>query len=223
MYPRAYISTIKMKRQRRGSVYQPRKRPRMAYPPQKLSPYERKQVKRIVNYNREKKHFASGNVALNISDVFTFYPLTDIPQGDTQSTRDGEQLKIVSGSVLGSIKGSGGENVIRIFVFRWSMNSTPTAADVFQIVSPSIGSFYSPINQRNKQFIHVIHDRMHTLSGTGQGSKIISVKIPSQPKITYNTSAVTGANKIYMVTISDDAATPFPILAYRSEIIYTDS
>jgi len=206
-----------MKRQRRGSTFSARKSPRM----DKLSPNERKQVKRIVNYNREKKHFTFSDVGAVVTNVWNIIDISGVNQGDTQSTRDGDQIKVLLTEINAHLVTSTADDIIRVCVFRWSNNSVPGAADVFQAISSTIAGYHSPYNQQNLRFIHPIYDRTFAIAPQIP-VQTFKVRGGPQPYTVFNTGLLTGSNKIYMAVVKSGAGGS-PTINYRGQLMYTDS
>ncbi len=104
--------------------------------------------------------------------------LTNIPQGDGTSARDGANVKITSiyCKLLIDIHASATTSQVRLLLVedKQTNQAIYTAADLLQTVV-NIQSIVSPKNLDNQFRFNVLHDKVYTLSATGTTSKYITI------------------------------------------------
>lgn len=206
-----------MKRRRRGSYSQYNAKKR------RLSPLERKQVQRIANKDREKKTHIGYAQEVAVSDTWGIYHLTGIAQGDTHTTRDGDEIKITSFSSRGNVMCADATNIVRITIISWKPNSIPAANDIFQTADTiNQGGLYSELNHANKKNIRVHYDKILHMTLQNNAVQYWACKFKELPKCVYNPGLTTGTNQLYICIASDSSAVTHPTFTYRGELDYHD-
>jgi len=85
-----------------------------------------KKVQSAMNQIAEKKYRANSIPATAVDFLGSLQDFTaTIPQGDTDITRDGDQLFMRSFEILYDIIASDATNVLRVLLFIWKPTSTP--------------------------------------------------------------------------------------------------
>lgn len=194
-------------------------------------------VKRIISGQKEKKFFIHSDRTTATSSYFQVF-LTDVPQGDTDSTRDGDQLyaRSLELNFETFIQGIGGtndfSNNVRVIVYQYlpmsdGTHPTNTGTDILQ--SPTIGAsipnWLSGYNHDNRFNFRILFDKLIPLSGNGPANyaeKVMITQIP-QCKIQYNAGAsVNGSGMIYLAFYSDSLVATHPAFNYWAKFNYND-
>jgi len=181
-------------------------------------------VNKILKKKAELKSFDVG-FGTTVDSTGTLTKISSIPQGDTDSTRDGDQLLVTRISLRGTLANSSSDltNVMRVIIFKWMQDDASagpvSATDILQSLSP-----YSPYDRdglRAKKFI-VLLDRFLTTSL--QGPAIMKYDYDSKHdfKISYSAGAVTGYSNIYVLQISDSSGIPHPTGSWISRVWFND-
>lgn len=193
-----------------------------------------KRVKNIIaNFGERKYRDLVNSSPVNIDDTGFTSGLSDIPQGDTDITRDGDKIRGLSVEIGFELHHSGTANsieTVRVIVFRWKPffdTDPPTTSDIFT----STAFNYSAVGQLNHdqrgQF-NVLWDRAFTLDLTsvravhvirriGLAKKLISYKAGS-------TTAVSGGIYISFISTKAGGGGVYPTVAFGSyRLNYNDS
>lgn len=117
--------------------------------------------------------------------------LTNIPQGDTAITRDGNQIKITRNLLRYSISGnsSAADQLIRVMLVldQQTNQAIYSAADLLQDVS-AFDSILSPLNLDNKFRFHVLYDKVHRLTSGANNSVYVNKMFNLQQRIRFDNS-----------------------------------
>jgi hypothetical protein len=179
-------------------------------------------AQKVLKSKQELKSFDTGFSAA-VSTAGTLQKISTIPQGDTDSTRDGDQLNIVRIDLLGSFQFADAINAGRLIIFRWNQDDSsaaPVVADILQTLTP-----YSPMNRDNlraKKF-SVLHDQLCLVGATGPNISSINLKRFFPSKINFQATATTGNGHIYVYMVSDSGAVTHPQFSYVARVWFTDS
>jgi len=184
-----------------------------------------KLVKNYIQQNAETKSFDTG-FGSSVDSTGVITKISTIPQGDTDSTRDGDQANVFSIELRGSlaIPSTGDQtNVLRIICFRWMQDDSSAGpagvTDILQTLTP-----YSPYDRDNfraKKFL-VLHDELVGASITGPAVRIFSFKLDKQFRIGYQATATTGTSNVYIASISDSGASVHPVVSWVSRVWFKD-
>jgi len=126
-------------------------------------------------------------------------------------------------------------NTVRLVVFQWLGDTTPTIADVLQIGSGT-SAVYSPLNLDNEDKINMLCDRRHAFyltntqvsSGTPYpNSNAVTgrIFIPGYKMAPPNFNSAGNAttkNDIYFFHLSDSNVSPNPTVSYYARFKYID-
>lgn len=152
---------------------------------------------------------------------------------------------IASQAALGSWLAGDAYNNLRVIIFRWyenSLNYSPVVADVINTGLLSY-TYLAPYNYDsiNEGSLHVCYDKTFILENTpywngsttlfasGQSSihndlnhQLYGRKL-GKKKVIFNDALLTGSNQLFILLVSDSAATPHPYAQWNSTIHYTDA
>lgn len=189
-----------------------------------LNARQKKQVKRLVNKSQELRSFPVYETK-NVSVTFDATALSNIPQGDDVTDRNG--LKVMPRALEINYEVAAGDpnNIVRVMVVKWTPNNgddAPTEDEIFY----SVPSAQIPINpyvfekSQRKKFV-VLYDRIHYLNTqdrSTQGGRIRlynSSKRTKMPSIFFNdVGSNSQKNGLYLITQSDSTATTHPQIVY---------
>ncbi len=122
-------------------------------------------VRRLLNV--EIKNFDTQQTSVAISDTVVITQLTNIPQGDTTSTRDGNQIKMLGVNINYTLitNATLPRTAIRIMLVidKQTNQSIYGALDLLEDVT-SQDNIISPRNLNNLHRFQVLYDRVHMVS-----------------------------------------------------------
>lgn len=179
-----------------------------------------KYVKSLVNV--EYKYFDVLNTSLSPSTTGAIYPLTQIADGDTYNTRDGNSIKAVSifQRMSYQLNSSSDATFLRYILFMDNENqgSTPALTDVLE----SLG-YLSPLNHVNGTRFTVIRDKVLVLDKTFNAKQMkVFVKCNNHIKWSGTNATDMKEGHIFMLLLSDEA-TNFPIVNVLSRLRFIDN
>lgn len=196
---------------------------------QRLATGEKAEVKRLISAAKEKKYyqltFSSG-----VDTTGTVVDCTPIPQGDSDSHRDGDEATIQEVDFSLLVRGADSTNLVRVVLVQWYQSTTPTLANVIQGYEGSANlDFIRPTVHDTRKTFHVMYDRTFSLNdnstGSADGYQILVKKklTPGRKKIQYTAGSTSGFNKIYALMFSDSGAAANPTPYGVVKTLYTDS
>lgn len=174
-----------------------------------------------------KKHTRALSVTESVTG--TVYDLSAVPQGDTDLTRDGDQLYMGSMSFMYQWYQADDANTCRTIIFQWFPATTPTAGDI--ITSGLGGSAPNYLYETDKAWQYkILYDKTVTINrlvstspATAAYTRVIKRRIrPSRKKIQFTGGTTTGTNKIYLLVITDSGVTTHPHIEFISRLNYCD-
>lgn len=190
----------------------------------------KKFAQKVVNSTAEKKTVSTYSYSNNVDATGFQFNATNISQGDTDGTRDGDQLLIRSVEMelhpwLGATPDT--NNIVRVMLVQWyGLASSLTVGDVLQVTSALNSScVMSPYNHDNRYQFKVLYDRRFVLSANGTSTHFQKVMITRgfRRKVQYVAGSATSAtNGVYMLAFSDSISGPHPALDYNVKINYSD-
>jgi hypothetical protein len=184
-----------------------------------------KKAIRLAGYlNVEFKHFDVFDSA-NVTDGLTIVQLSNIAQGDTVSTRDGDSCKVTNMllSITSKIHASATNSFVRVMLVR----DNQTNGAIFTTANLLEGDEYlSPANPSNKDRFTIYYDKLFALSNTGEGC----VKDNMNKEVSFHiqfgaaTAAITSLRgKSLALCFISDESTNYPTIDYRSRLTYVDN
>ncbi len=175
-----------------------------------------KYVKSIVNVEMKKHDGTSSTTVANSGSYVT--PLTDVAQGDSISTRDGNSFKAKGLSINYTIKQHASATNTQVCVVLVRDNQQIADTD------PAWNTIFNDTSVRavlNAAFVgrfSIIYDRVHLLSSNGQTQAFSKNYIKLNSHIRFNGTAATDIQKsgLTFFAIADEATNlPTLDLAYR--------
>lgn len=188
-------------------------------------------IRRMINNVQENKYWPvyAGYATVNASGAITKW--SAISQGDTASTRDGQDIMFKSIDLRFNIFPTSAAvmtgNAFRIIVFQWKPDDNVSVPGMSDILESSFTQpVFSPIRVQTKQLFRVMYDRLFRVYNGGPGAAGRTVRITGKRmvrRIRYNAGVTTtGTNQIYVLVISD-AAVQTPSWSYGAYLRYSDS
>lgn len=167
----------------------------------------------VVLKNQEHKYFDSQH-ALTLSSTAILTSITQVPQGDGDTTRDGDKLLYTRLYWnLQFILATAGYDyaVVRMIIFQWKVDDTINLPVTTSILA--YNAYNSPYNHDQGARYRVFYDRTFTLCEQGEPNKVLVEKCNFVKKtgsckyisreMKYTNAAVTGFNSLYVLYITD--------------------
>lgn len=200
------------------------KRPKMS-----TAPAVKKYVKKAIMAEKEPKYVDDLANPLNVDYAGTLDALSHkIVTGDTDTTRDGSEVTMTAIRMKGHWLLGDANNTCRVIIFQWHNNSAliaPSVGDILTTVGAIGAATALPYHNTNN--FRILYDRIWELNaGAGQSASFDFTLRGSRlgrKKILFNAGGVTCQNGLYLLTISDSAATTHPSIIYdlRQEFVDT--
>ena len=171
--------------------------------------------------------------AQNISNAgYADYPMIDIAQGDTNSTRDGDKVSLRHATLNLAITRQDTSNIVRVLVVATPSATHAGLTDVLQYPNWSThdaGVLCSPYKVKAtnmEQSYHIMFDKVYTL-GNDISTIVDKVKLRIPKKGKNLEFAADGSNTpqnylVSILAISDSTASAHPQLSYQFRYKYLD-
>lgn len=205
-------------------------------PQRVLTDREKQQVRRMIDSEVELKFINAylGSAAVTSTPIIT--GMTDIAQGDTDSSREGDRVKLVGGiNLRGSVFADVATGdvtqthaIVRLIIFQWHPTSAsggatePTAANVLLDGPSGSPDVYSHYSHDQRQNFSVVYDEVFEPIGVTAGGagavnmhsgvqKYFTRRILLAKKIRHQmqfqaASTVNATNHLYFMSMSNLAA-----------------
>lgn len=180
--------------------------------------------KRVLSTNQEHKYFDYNFNNNGVDyDGTTFY-ISDIAQGDTDTTRVGDQLMPTSLLMNLALTVGDTTNLMRIVVVRWRTNvSTLAVGNIFTYLGVQWAP-ESPFHHDGRSQFEVLHDSLHALASAYRPVIILRKRLRLAKKaIKFSAGSTTASDKILLIAVSDSAAAAHPTIQGYTRLNFTDS
>lgn len=202
-----------------------RKRNFRRRPKRKLGRQFVAKVKRVISTVAEKKYWAFHNSQTVGSAGFLLH-LSNIAQGDTDVTRDGDSLYVKSIQLNMVFALADTYNQCRVIVFQWHpladlATATPLLSEILvDTATPTI----SPFAHDTRNSYRILADRMVILDADNpyKSFKILITKGFTR-KIQYVSGSTFAQNNIFCFIVSDSGVAPNPNFVWSGKINYLDA
>jgi hypothetical protein len=194
------------------------------------------QVQQMLRTAQEFKFFDSKEYAQSATTTPTQLAISAVPQGSTDSTRDGDQINLQSLWIKFEtyLQGTGGTNdftdQVRLMIYRYhpmSGAAYPVPATVLQDLSVAQSATMSPNTWDNRKDYTVILDETFNLSGNGPSdigfSRTFKWKTPGIPAHFSAGSTTLQSNGIFAMIMSDSLVATHPQFNFYSRLVYSDA
>lgn len=174
---------------------------------------------------QEVKHFDTSQGNSGVDWTGTIWQLSLIPQGDTDTTRDGDSLLPQRLRIHCVATAADSYNLMRVIVFRWHPATLPVYGDIMTNAGGSVWSPLQSVNIDNRQNYTILLDRTLRLDPESDGLKQIvkTIKLAKSRPMQFQNGTTQGTNKIYLLAVSDSGAAPNPLFVLYSRLEFTDS
>lgn len=198
--------------------------------PQSVESIVRKELRKKTDF----KITDASTVSANVSSSGTIQSLlTNLVRGD--NAKDNFQGSIIKPQGLYmkyNLHTNQEYNSCRVLVFQWFDSGTPAVTGVLETNATNLGTL-SPKLWTNSEFIKVLYDKHVIISPSaggdstviGQGVFCDTLYIPGRRlrRVKYNsTTNVIQDGNIYVLFISDDSLTSYPVINYYSRVTFAD-
>jgi len=197
------------------------------------APVTLQQVRSLLSVAQEYKFFDAKEYAQSATTTPTQLAISAVPQGSTDSTRDGDQINLQSLWIKFEtyLQGTGGTNdftdQVRLIVYRWipmSTGSAPVPASVLQDLSVAQSATMTAFTWDNRRDYVVLLDETFNLSGNGPSdlgfSKTFKWKAPGIPAQFSNGSTTLQKNGLFVLIMSDSLVATHPQFNFYSRVVY---
>lgn len=183
-------------------------------------------IRKVVTQMAEKKSHSVG--VNNRSMVFggaSLNPVdfSDVPQGDTSNTREGDVIRPTS-LRYGYVLHNNGTNpfICRVMIVQWFRLTDPVLGDILDDTS-NTQFIVSAYKQHLKKSFTVLYDKTHSQHDNSDSQNIArSVILPKVKKISFEEGAQTGYGKLFMFAMSTTTGATH-LIDYYGLLRYTDS
>jgi len=209
----------------------------------KLNRRQLTQVKRVVSTNAEHKHYEQATLGTVTNGTPDFIPCLQIVQGDLDTNRTGDRLKLKSFMFrytinLQRVVTADALAHIRVIFFQWRPNDTvaPISAN---ILLPVLSAPYDFYNWDGRQQYKILYDKTHTLT-----QPIVPLLLPTSvytqreqnvfvtgrikvskmnTQVQFSGGTLNSTNHIYCAIFTDSTAVTSPAYVLTTRVVYTDS
>lgn len=197
--------------------------------PKNLSRRDKNNLKRALVTLGEKKYYPVANAGTAVGSSGLYVDLVAMAQGDSDTTRDGDQLTIRSLECNWSWSmESGGDftNIGRLIIFQWFSTEDPTAAVTNVLLNAVTSVELSPYNHDLRYEFRILLDITDAMSIVGPGCfhhrKYITKGFKDR-KVQFTAGTTVGTNKLYALAISDSSVAIHPTFSYSFKLNYADN
>lgn len=190
--------------------------------PRFLTKRSKRNLKRALVTLGEKKYFLTQNT-ISQGDVSTVTSISDVLQGDTDTTRDGDQLTVRSVEIDWIWAAADAYNITRVIIFQWFPSGAPTAGDIL-LLSVTL-PYISPYNHDQRFKYKILMDVREVVSTLSGNYAVVRRKYllgGYRRKIQYEAAGTTGVNKLYILTVSDSSLAVHPGVTYVAKLNFSD-
>lgn len=147
-----------------------------------------------------------GNLAANTTTGVVVTKVTPPSQGDSASSRDGDQIYVNSLHFRSMLNCQANQNnEMRLIIIQWledDADATPVLGDILQNTGDLVSSMYVVNPARRYK---ILHDKCYMFdTNNGSVRRRIDVYIPGKKmalrKLSFNPAAATGVGQFYIIT-----------------------
>lgn len=183
-------------------------------------------LKNYLNKNVEFKYY-DHDESTTVDSSGAVYSLTDIPQGDTDITRDGDKLILKNVQLRGTISLADASNAVRIIVFQWHPLDSASIPAVSAIIQ-YIGTYgiVSPYHHDGRTQFTVLSDKTYLVNNVSMPYMVFRQRVPlkyAKKQVAYTAGGSFGYNKIMYLAITDSGTTAHPLVSTQSRVYFTDA
>lgn len=182
--------------------------------------------------NVEYKHIDVSSLTTNMTDSGTCLHLTPIAQGDDNTDRNGRCVRAKAIQLRALVEGhvsAATNQTVRVMIFRDNQNqgSTPAVADLLK-ATVTIGPLELRETDEEQGRFKVYMDKIYNLEPNYSGAnprRIIEFYKSVNHKVYFEGTAAANSGKgtIWMLIISDQATSNYPIIQYNTRVTFVDN
>lgn len=181
-------------------------------------------VKRMIASRTEKKIFTI-DVNGSVSSTPAFNHISVVPQGDADTSRDGDELYLKSVHWSWQMTGSDGTNRIRLVLFQWKEDSAISAPDANDLLqSTTSAGLFGVFRKDMASSYRILYDKIlntDTYANVKSGRKNCYKGFTK--KMSFTSGTTDGRHQIFTMVISDSAAATHPQIISQVALRFTDS
>lgn len=180
------------------------------------------QAKKMLSNRSEGKFLINNTFAAGTASSTTagIADVCGVPQGDSDSARNGDQIMIRSFQFRYAFIPADSYNICRLIIFQWGQDDSPGASD---ILGDTTYGVMSPYRKDTRGHYRILYDKTHLVETNKGvvGSKFISRGF--KKKILFDAATTVGQNKIFFLHVSDSSAVSHPTLRIETQLNYMDA
>jgi len=181
-------------------------------------------IKSVMQAEVEDKYFLFNSLPTAVDFNGTTQDLLLVPQGITDSTRIGDEIRLTSISLELQVIGVDATNLMRVIIFKWRPSTVASVAAILPFALASANAPLSPYSRDRSVDYKVYFDRTFALSTATNVSQVVKFhNIPVKGLCQYQSGTTTGTNHLYLLVISDSGAAPNPSINYMTRVNFTDA
>lgn len=189
----------------------------------------RRVIQRTLNKQVELKYYAAadntyGAISYNGTDFMQ--PFSQMAQGDTDSTRDGDRIFMKEFRFRVGVKiGSATPTFLRIICFQWHPTTVPVYANILLDQHNTACAPLSDFCHDTRQEYRILSDDLVQVDTVAHPAACVEHAIKSGfvPNVQFQAgSATVGTNHIYILAVSDVNLNGPQVVVY-TKLLYTDS
>jgi len=199
------------------------RRRRLVAPVPSRKPVTKQQVRQMIDNDLEEKFWdTTYNAAVDFSGIII--PLTNIPQGVSDSMRVGDELKLKRCRIHYLCTPADNYNGLRFILFKLNdFTSGPAVSTYFTLT----GSVQAPLGEvvwDQQHLVHVVSDRFaHVQSSTGEIALTGIIDVNLKGIVSYTGGSTTNQEGgLYLYVTSDSGAAPSPTFIMNARVVYLD-
>lgn len=187
----------------------------------------RKIVEKRIRRDTEVKYADFNDSGTGVDFSGTFIRVTNIAQGDSDTTRDGDKLTPVYLNVKWKVGVGDSTNIMRVIIFQWKQNIlsiSPTQAYLLAQTGSALSPI-SPYNWDTRSNFRVLKDFKVTVDSVNKPQVVgrTFLKLNKLEKVAFDAGGTNGNNQIYIYVVSDSGAASHPTWAMTARLAFTDS
>jgi hypothetical protein len=144
--------------------------------------------------------------AISYNGTDFFQALTLVPQGDTDSSRDGDRLYLHEIRMRMNVKINTTTPVFfRVIIFQWFPNTVPQYNSILIDQHNTANAATSDYQHDTRQMFNILYDKLVTLDTVAIPAVSIDVSLEKgfRKKIQFATATTVGTNHVYVLAVSD--------------------
>lgn len=202
--------------------------------PPPLNSVQKQQVRSIAKKDEQVKYYLQQASANAMTTTPVLFQLSQIPQGVTDSSRQGDRLHWRDIECRGWMEVGDPTNLVRIIIFQWSQNTTPLAGNLLLPGFSGAIDVTSTYSHDNRQFYTILYDSFQSLVGNGtattypgtdttQKTFYFKKKIPWVTVQYVGGSATVGSNQVWYLRVADSGVVPNPFVNFTTKFTFVDA